>query len=372
MNRNGVTLLETTVALLILAVGVVTVATLFPISLSRSIHATQLTHATILRHNAESQVNVSPQIIFDPDGDWDPGDPTTDGGVHEHASISGFGTSEPNYLIDPIGAVIAGNPRFGSIPRYSLGASGLAAAQQFTSLETWDTIGEDIPQAVSLGTQTAPNDPQSATLTTDSTIDLTTVNSAVVAGVNVRAVIFDSTGRASETRQLSPGSVVGQRITWSPPLNNARFYTRGVSKIAIETRTYDYTWLMAVQNTSSTQGSRSSWILNAGVEVAIFFRRSVGPDDEQVFTTNGPLTISGADPRYTIRWTGMKPAIKKGGFVLDVKNAHWCRIERVESESDTSAVIVIDRNRNEPIQEAAFMRGIIDVFPIGKKEMEVN
>ncbi|MDB5342512.1 MAG: hypothetical protein JWP89_889 [Schlesneria sp.] len=61
-HRRGTTLSEVLVSMLIMSVGVVSLATLFPISVLRSIQATQLTNATNLRYNVEGIVSAVPQI----------------------------------------------------------------------------------------------------------------------------------------------------------------------------------------------------------------------------------------------------------------------------------------------------------------------
>ena len=47
--RGGVTLTEVLVSLMLMSIGVVTLATLFPLAVLRAVQATQLTSATILR-----------------------------------------------------------------------------------------------------------------------------------------------------------------------------------------------------------------------------------------------------------------------------------------------------------------------------------
>src|SRR5215467_1551135 len=52
--RKGATLTEVLIALLIMSIGLVALAVLFPISVLRSIKATQFTTATDNRYNAEA------------------------------------------------------------------------------------------------------------------------------------------------------------------------------------------------------------------------------------------------------------------------------------------------------------------------------
>lgn len=60
---RGTTLTEVLVSLLVMSIGVVTLATLFPISVLKSVQATQMTNATMLRYNAESMLEVFPEMV---------------------------------------------------------------------------------------------------------------------------------------------------------------------------------------------------------------------------------------------------------------------------------------------------------------------
>lgn len=53
-GRGGATLTEVLMSLMIMGIGLVTVATLFPISLLRAVQATHLTHSAILSYNARN------------------------------------------------------------------------------------------------------------------------------------------------------------------------------------------------------------------------------------------------------------------------------------------------------------------------------
>jgi hypothetical protein len=57
--RTGATLTEVLMSLLIMSVGIVSVITIFPISLLRSIQATQLTNARLLRTNTEEELRLT-------------------------------------------------------------------------------------------------------------------------------------------------------------------------------------------------------------------------------------------------------------------------------------------------------------------------
>ncbi|MBM81485.1 MAG: hypothetical protein CMJ78_12965, partial [Planctomycetaceae bacterium] len=74
----------------------------------------------------------------------------------------------------------------------------------------------------------------------------------------------------------------------------------------------------------------------------------------------------------------------KGGYVFDAENAYWYRITNIDETSGTTATITIDRSARAtslninatasggptsapaaPLGGAIFMRGIIEVFPLG-------
>ena len=61
-NRRGTTLVEVLASVMIMSIGVISIASLFPVALLRSIRATQVTHSTNLRLNAEAMLEVYPHL----------------------------------------------------------------------------------------------------------------------------------------------------------------------------------------------------------------------------------------------------------------------------------------------------------------------
>ncbi|MEZ6126328.1 MAG: prepilin-type N-terminal cleavage/methylation domain-containing protein [Planctomycetaceae bacterium] len=105
-DRRGVTLTEVLMSMMIMSIGVASVATLFPIAALRSAQATRLTNAAITKLNVEALIKTSPEIVFDPDGDFWYSSPTTAAATQarwtrltEHFR----GGGEKNYIIDPAG-----------------------------------------------------------------------------------------------------------------------------------------------------------------------------------------------------------------------------------------------------------------------------
>lgn len=89
--RAGVTLSEVLVSMLIMSIGVVSLATMFPLSVVRSVEATQLTSGTILRKNAEMMWDYYPPT--------DPRNPFTSINVPQFAGTP----STRLAVIDPYG-----------------------------------------------------------------------------------------------------------------------------------------------------------------------------------------------------------------------------------------------------------------------------
>ncbi|MEC7558220.1 MAG: hypothetical protein VYA32_13630 [Planctomycetota bacterium] len=68
-RATGATLTEVLMSMMILSIGVLSVASLFPVGILSSARATQLTHAALLRQNAEAVLALNSNLIHDPDGD---------------------------------------------------------------------------------------------------------------------------------------------------------------------------------------------------------------------------------------------------------------------------------------------------------------
>lgn len=111
VRRAGTSLTEVLMSLMIMSIGVVSVATLFPISALRTLEANKQTNSTIARFTAEAFVDVDPQLIHNPDGVAAfPGATVTDSTPYNSAiSVTPPGPPPQttfrgrSYLVDPIG-----------------------------------------------------------------------------------------------------------------------------------------------------------------------------------------------------------------------------------------------------------------------------
>ena len=101
-DRQGVTLTEVLMSMMIMSIGVSMVATLFPIAALRSAQATKLTNAAIVKYNVEAMIRARPELLFDPDGDFMTS--TVDSPNYWLRLTEHFRTNaEKRYIIDPSG-----------------------------------------------------------------------------------------------------------------------------------------------------------------------------------------------------------------------------------------------------------------------------
>ncbi len=344
-RRGGVTLTEVLMATMLMGIGVVTLATLFPISIMRSVRATQLTNATILRYNVESLIETDLRLVYDPD---------QDGNTNEHQGT--------NYVIDPMGYWRATAPALrpvfgndaqgavkGGVGRFNFGSGSLNEARDAVTLpDSWVRQVESYPTAQP--TDAGGGEGQ-VVLDDLTTADLSGISTAATAPS--RLVFFSADNKKSETRIIKDSGIAGLTLTFLgsvPSLN--------VARVVIETQEERYTWMLTVRNNSSGQ---------ANVDVVVYFRRSFGEEDEYVHDAQFRKNSNKVLINYL---TVNKPYLRKGGFVLDVSNNVWYRIQDIENETSSSARLVLDRSAVDSSTGgggAILPRGIVDVFPIGNK-----
>ena len=192
--------------------------------------------------------------------------------------------------------------------------------------------------------------------TTDGTVTWT--NSTMVPTVS-RAVLIDNTGKNSQTRLIANINTTNSTIGWlsTDPLPSS-FQP---AQIRVETQEQRYTWMLTVLRSSSGIGT---------VYVTIFFKRSPGAIDEQTYAANGN---DGVVTPFAVNYSGQKPFVKKGGFMFDVSFGRWYRITDIVSDNGSQMQILVDRPRSTTDLLSvggnqnfyvAFMRGVVDVFPL--------
>ena len=406
-RRAGVTLTEVLMSLMIMGIGVVSLATLFPISTLRVLEATNLTNSTVARFNTEGIIDSFPQMIHNPDGN----STTREAGKNYIVDLLGWyelmtqaGTAPVLYEHNrpPTGTPFAiTRPPLTQQTRYlgdtfedlnnngtldtgeDLNGNGVLdfpslftstdIARRVASLQDTTTdFGEGFPVAY------VPAVPSATTPITGVELDIDEVDLGVFTSSGpdyqdpqgYQAVIFDVTGRYSEIRQID--SVLGQTINWLSPLPSR--YTPIVGLVRIERTDPFYSWMLTVRKRASGP---------ANVDVVVFSKRDFNELSEQVYVgdlrrftlgddgvpgtsgvdlnnngTNNDLAelgYPGSDDqqnnRVTVDWDPSlystppeKPLLRRGGFVFDAANALWYRVLTIEeSPTATSAVLALEK-----------------------------
>ncbi len=401
----GLTLVEVLMSLLVTGIGIASVIVLLPLSFVRAVQATNLTNGTILRYNAESLFDANPTDLVYIYPFWQPNtnytvgqsvlSATNAGGNNHYFTVTVAGASGAaapawplaggtivdggvtwtdsglldHFVVDPLGALGVGNqmgnnapaglpagrvtiPRFGGAPN-GLTLPSTTAAGRLTSLpDSW------VEQA---------RGPVTSTITTATftNVDLSGVGFSVpdiAANVTLtsRIVLLDATGKNSQTRIIT--AIANPTVTWAAtdPLPA----TFQAAQARVETLEQRYTWMLTVRRSTNGQ---------ANVDVTVFFRRPItaNPQDEQVYVA------SGAGSQFTVQYSGLnKPFAKKGGFLFDTSYGHWYRILDITNDNGSQFTVLVDSQRpqSETIAPtgsnqfgAVFMRGVVDVFPIGNE-----
>ena len=402
-RRDGVTLTEVLMSLMIMGIGVVSLATLFPISTLRVLEATNLTNSTVARFNAEGIIDSFPQMIHNPDGD----STTREAGKNYIVDPLGWhellaqGVASPvlyEYNRPTTGAFQITRPPISQQTRY-LG-DNVSSPALFTSIDiarrvaslqdTTTDFGEGFPDPDGINTAayTLNGDGLVTGLTMPTEVDLSvftlpTTDPAYQDPTNYQAVIFDVTGRYSEIRTIESVSI--QTINWPSRPLPAR-YSSIVGLVRIERTDPFYSWMLTVRKRASGP---------ANVDVVVFSKRDFNELSEQVYVGDmrrftlgddgvpgtagvdlnndgnnnelAELGYPGSDDqqnnRVTVDWDPSlystapeKPLLRRGGFVFDAANALWYRVLTIEeAPTATSAVLAIEkaisRNNTEDLIE---------------------
>lgn len=422
---GGATLVEVLMSCMLMGIGVVTLATLFPISILRAAQASQLTNATILKHNAESILDLDPRNVTEP------------------GAFGALVYHNRNYIVDPLGyatystmtatnlpiapSALPPPPPLASIPPAPLNnlnwydwfgnngpgnrvphtatknlqrCAGLippvlfneSMAAAFVTLpDSWIVHFDAIPISINPARTAATLSPSvdlSQVIVRDD-LDLSgliepwEVNRGAPGADSIasRILLFDSTGRRCETREIT--SISGNIITWTEnvdPLNDATqppdpgedFNNNGivdehalpadfgtVERVRIVTDDRRYTWMLSVRNRSGV----------CSVDCVVFFKRPMqGFDEERLYGPAAPPNAFTANSNvvsvsYNPGGGLPRPYLKKGSFIFDPENAYWYRI--INYEDDGAIVrVTIDRPAIANSTAAIFMKGIVNVFPM--------
>ena len=389
-KRAGVTLTEVLMALMVMGIGVVSVVTLFPVSLLRSVEATKTTNATLLKQNAEARLDMSigprrntagtivgtiPRaILYDPDYDGD---------TAEH--------EDTNFVFDPLGAWIMGADGTTTVP---LRGSANIGSANYHATPFGDFNGDDqitaadflilpikrytfgvaditipptppvpIPNAIELAERfvTLPDsfitifEGIAGTFSVPAARTTVTFVNPVLGeyslGQRVRVSVFDS---GEQTSAVIGGAVgtdtdgdgvldsnTGLTLTLDGPIPSTVVTP---DRVIVDIPERRYTWIATVRMRES----------GPNVSVATFFRRSFSVADEQVFFLTEPTgsynvfkmdwAVNGIAEDATGALVNAPPGFERGGWMFDLDEFRWWKIVDIQ-KLDTNGDGAYDGSR---------------------------
>ncbi len=345
-KRRGATLTEVLMAVMLMGIGVVTLATLFPISILRSIQATQLTNATILRYNAEALLLAFPVFVLDPDFDAIPDTAEHIGEVYVVDPLGWHRVNpppldnptvvipdppapEPNLTVrDWFGNKVGDNgfgvtqlTQFGGLRRYEVFLEAYESDALFTMSQhdSWRFQFDAVPTSF---TATSVTLPSSIDLTNLSVAEVDFLEDAIVDNYEdrnsngildlaaSRVQLFDSSGRGGQSRRITAINTTTNTLYWTEDIWDTGVMVMGTGNTPIpaldiafgedinQNAVLDGHELPANFTPERvrvlTQDTRYSWMLtvrNTGgvgnVNVVVFFNRSFETEGE--FMHAGPV-----------------------------------------------------------------------------------
>lgn len=336
-RRSGAALMEVLIAILAMGIGVVSLMSLFPLSVARTAQAHQLTVGTGFRQNVEAFIDNNRFIWVNPDRDND---------IAEHAAET--------FLFDPLGIARGLTGNVGALSRYHGGFSTLSKALELSVYDgNWLTHTDEsiVQNLAGASTLTLP------------TSNLTGV--PTTGNVPSRIVLFDQAGITSTTRRIT-GITLPGTVNWDP----TEPVTLDISRARVEISDEQFSWMFSFRRHDADFGNNPY----GDLFLAVFFRREFSPDAETVFQNNGaaaPVFKSNseiADLTYT---PGNRPAIRKGGYVLDSENGYWYRISDYVENTDVNPPTIKMTLENPALRDsdgAVFFRGLVDVYYLGTQK----
>ncbi len=406
--RSGATLTEVLIALLIMSIGLVALAVLFPLSVLRTIRGSQLTNATDARYNAEAAIDQFPNIVKNPAQITVLTGATNQDGQPTQA-LNAVPFYNTNYIFDPLGFAFASslpatqpyagyfgnNPNIAMppvapqslLPRFAMTWTTIPLADSLVTLpDSWvlQFDGFMVPGSAVTAPAAATAGPTQIDVNKLSASG-TTLPSPVAGQTTplMRAVIFSADGTTSQTRVLTQINV--NSVNWSENANGIDANGNGIlddyplpasfvpgGRVRLEIQERRYSWLLTIRNSGAPAAPSES------VDVVVFFQRKFDLNtDEYLYPATfnaGNMQVSVTYPVGTNPATNQpyKPFMKKGNYIFDANDAFWYRISNVVDNNQGAAQITLDApasagNSGANFPCAMFPRNVVDVYPLGSK-----
>lgn len=335
-SRSGAALMEVLIAILAMGIGVVSLMSLFPLSVVRTAQAHQLTVGTGLRLNAEAFLENNPSLWIDPDAN---------NNKIEHETET--------FFLDPLGFAKGLTSDFGGagslIVRYH---ANYDTQQEAEGLVVYE--GNWLSQADEVGVAFT-----AASVTFGANVSLSAVPNPAGPIIS-RVVVFDSTGKLSATRVIT--SILGQTVNWT---GNVPF---SIARARVETQDEQFSWALTVHREDSSPGDPNNGEFKSDLFMPIFFRREFSEESETPIANGGAPVFNAGSTQASINYTGPRPSIRKGGYVFDSDNGFWYRVTDY-SETGTTITMTLEFPAQASSNGAVFFKGLVDVYYLGTKQV---
>lgn len=377
-QRGGTTLMEVLISIMIMAIGVIGVATLFPISLIHAVKAHQLTSGTIHRFNAEALLDVRPEL------------------ANPNLFLVGPAAPPPSipYLVDPLG-VVEGMPNtVGTISRlspyspYPPDVERQLAELTTTQQDSWDGL---FTSAVTDWTDISNPTNPSCQVENLGTSGIVVNNTGtpppdyVAPYPRTQAVLFYDDPITQRRRsfvrnvwRVQPGSDTLELVRpVNLPIDPSTGNPVPLGEVRIQTQIRHFTWILTVRPDVTLTPAVGD------VDLVVFFKRSFeAAEDEALYHA----WFLNGDDEASIRWnanTQPEPSLKRGSYVLDSNNGRWYRIIDYSRPQPSSmpgftheasltllSSAMADSSPVGGAGNAVLMRGIVDVYPLNPRVLE--
>ncbi len=390
-QRSGATLAEILLALMVMAIGVTSIATMFPLSVIRAVQAHHLTSVRLLREQVEEASQAIPafrprkSIVLNQSlaANWQ-GGAVVGGRFNEFSRLQRLRETRVRVL-DPIGfreyldqgapndvfRNVYGNRGTGVVdtgfgarridgyplnngvnPTVLFGNANLTpgeAEQVGAMRDTWRTDLVEEVGTINAGRTivTFPNSGliRDALSTAVATLGAVGPNNP---DVRVRLQISGFDNRRTEIREVTAAAdvdVAARTVTFAPPLPNNGFYDT-IGQVRIQTYDRQYSWIMTCRTrvlsgvpdltTGEVQITQPIGV-STQRDMAIFFRRSFTPEAEFVYQTRVDRSPGASGDVVSIFWDDddpnhPTPTIKEGVHALDPESGEWYQVRSVVEE----------------------------------------
>ena len=385
----GATLTEVLMSLMIMGLGITSVFTLFPMTVVRSVKATNLTHATLLAESVREGYRALKFVLALPPAKTPAGRPPNSTYTHPQDPLLSMSPAVTDamipdpfigtFVVDPYGGLSAasygGSPgRFGEVTPGN--ASGhawgvLRVANGYgignvTSPDSWITVFEDLPT-------TTANAGGRSELTFPGTPDF----AASISLANSRVLVVSIDNRQSFVATLDGANPVPapNRLRLSTTLPTSLFdptaspVVNNVGLVRVQNFERRYTYLLTLHRDP---------LGNTTGQIVVFFRRSF--DESELLYDIVPNSIVKQTHQLTV--TGVPRQPNPGDFVFGTwittnprtqqvyHHGRWHRLVAVAATGNPNEYrLTLERPWQAPDQGAfanrmMFPRGVISVFDL--------